>query len=305
MPDVLPLVTVITITYNSSKYINDAINSVLNNSYQNFELIISDDNSSDNTWEIINKFKDPRIKKVRNPKNIGEYPNRNQSIRLANGEFIIFIDGDDILLYRGIENVVKEMIRFPECAFGVVRPENPKFIGPLKVQEIDALNLEILGSGILESALCNNVFRTDFLKEKLLFNQYRNSDTYSRIYFSFFHPVLILIDPIAIWRISSGQASTKISEVTRRKELNDFYYNYLLPLNQQFRYLNELSLKRKYYRNLIRCYIDRLRSFRSTKDLKPYLIDSFTDLYKIVFSEKKATYWNEYNYENINIYFKK
>jgi glycosyltransferase involved in cell wall biosynthesis len=304
LPDMNPLVTVIMVTYNSDKYVRDAIESVLQNSYPNFELVISDDNSKDKTWEIIQSYKDSRIRSIRNENNIGEYPNRNQALKQARGEYSIFIDGDDILLYRGIENAIKEMLRYPECSFGIVKPENPKYIGPLKVSQIDIIGLEMTGNGILDSALCNNVFRSDFLKDKLLFNQYKNSDTYSRMYFSFFSPVLILIDPIAIWRITPGQASGNIKFSTRLEESNHFYFNYLLPLNQQFNLVDQDQLKRNYYRNLVKCMINRVKKFKTIKDLLPFFQDNFASVFQYILKQNKNQIWSIYNYENIHIYFR-
>ena len=75
-----PLFTVATITYNSSKWVRDAIESILNSTFSDFELLISDDCSSDNTWEIIQTYQDPRITAWRNEQNLGEYANRNKFI---------------------------------------------------------------------------------------------------------------------------------------------------------------------------------------------------------------------------------
>src|SRR5438105_4541179 len=97
-----PLVTVITVTYNSAAYVRDAIESVLAQTYDNIEYIIGDDYSTDNTWQIIREYKDERIRAYRNEKNLGEYPNRNKAISLATGKYLIFIDGDDILYPHGI-----------------------------------------------------------------------------------------------------------------------------------------------------------------------------------------------------------
>ncbi|ELA8731790.1 glycosyltransferase family 2 protein, partial [Morganella morganii] len=64
-----PLISVIMPAYNAEKYISDSIDSVLNQSIQNFELIIIDDNSQDNTTNIINKYNDPRIVLIINSNN--------------------------------------------------------------------------------------------------------------------------------------------------------------------------------------------------------------------------------------------
>lgn len=98
--DSLPLVSVIIPAYNAERYIADAIESVLNQSYQIFELIIIDDCSKDGTWEIIQDFKkrDKRIRAYRNKENLGIGGNRNKGIKLAKGEYIAWQDSDDISL---------------------------------------------------------------------------------------------------------------------------------------------------------------------------------------------------------------
>ena len=199
------LVTVIMVTYNSSAYVREAIDSVLLQSYSNIELIIGDDVSTDDTWEIIQEFEDQRIRAYKNPINLGEYPNRNKAISLSKGEFIYFIDGDDLMLFRGIEDTLKDLVRFPKCELAVVRPENPKFIGPIEIDRLDALNLEFFGGGVLDSSLANNIFRTAFLKKNLFLVEYKNSDQYSRILFLKSSNLLVLVTPIAIWRITKNQ----------------------------------------------------------------------------------------------------
>ena len=77
----------------------------------NFEYIIGDDCSIDNTWEIINDFNDSRIVKYRNDTNLGEYPNRNKAVTIAKGDWILFIDGDDVMASsrkRGGQEETKE-----------------------------------------------------------------------------------------------------------------------------------------------------------------------------------------------------
>lgn len=93
-----PKVSIITPVYNSSNYINSTINSVLSQTYTNWEWIIVDDLSKDNSVEIINEFvkKDKRIKLIRSKENLGSGLSRNIAIDNANGTFIAFLDSDDL-----------------------------------------------------------------------------------------------------------------------------------------------------------------------------------------------------------------
>ncbi len=90
-----PKISVIIPSYNHANYIKDAINSVLNQTFQDFELLIGDDNSTDNSIEIINTFNDKRIKKYFFKKNEGGSQNLNRLINLANTDYIAILNSDD------------------------------------------------------------------------------------------------------------------------------------------------------------------------------------------------------------------
>ena len=92
------LVSVIMPAYNCEKYVVEAINSVLAQTYKNWELLVLDDGSKDNTLQIIEEFsqKDSRIKALPNGKNMGVSATRNRGIELASGDWIAFLDSDDM-----------------------------------------------------------------------------------------------------------------------------------------------------------------------------------------------------------------
>jgi len=84
-------------TYNRSDYLKYSVNSVLNQTYSDFELIICDDGSTDNTAEIVNNFNDSRIKYICHPQNIGRSKNMRSGFENATGEYFIKFDDDDAL----------------------------------------------------------------------------------------------------------------------------------------------------------------------------------------------------------------
>lgn len=106
-----PLVSVIMPVYNSEKYLDKAIQSILNQTYTNFEFIIIDDCSKDKSWNIIQKYakKDKRIKAVRNKENLNVVKTRNKGFSLISkkSEFIAIMDADDISVVERIEKQVK------------------------------------------------------------------------------------------------------------------------------------------------------------------------------------------------------
>ncbi|RPG52902.1 MAG: glycosyltransferase family 2 protein [Flavobacteriales bacterium TMED84] len=90
-------VSIITPCFNSAEYISDCIDSVVNQTYQNWEMIIIDDNSSDQSVKLIKKKKstEGRIKLIELEENIGSAMARNEAIKAAKGRFIAFLDSDD------------------------------------------------------------------------------------------------------------------------------------------------------------------------------------------------------------------
>ena len=89
-------ISVIMPCYNSQKYVAEAIQSILNQTFKNFELIIIDDGSRDNTWETIKKFtKDKRVIAIKNEKNLGLAKTLNKAISRSHGTYIARMDNDD------------------------------------------------------------------------------------------------------------------------------------------------------------------------------------------------------------------
>lgn len=93
-----PEISVIMPAYNAGQYISPAIKSVLSQSFENFELIIIDDGSTDDTPAIIGSFNDKRIITIQNKTNKGNYGSRNAGIRMSRGKYICVMDADDISL---------------------------------------------------------------------------------------------------------------------------------------------------------------------------------------------------------------
>lgn len=102
-------VSIIIPAYNTEKYIKHCLDSILNQSYQNFEVIIIDDCSTDNTIEIIHGYKDQRIKLVKNARNSGPSFSRNKGIKLALGEYIAILDSDDWWQTNRLEQMLSFM----------------------------------------------------------------------------------------------------------------------------------------------------------------------------------------------------
>jgi glycosyltransferase involved in cell wall biosynthesis len=111
MSSATPKVSVITVSYNREAFIREAIDSVLAQSFKDWELIVVDDASTDNTKTIVDEYmaKDDRIRYYRNEKNLGIAKTRNRGLELAQGEYIAPLDSDDIWLDQ---NKLQKQVEF-------------------------------------------------------------------------------------------------------------------------------------------------------------------------------------------------
>lgn len=103
------MVSIITSVYNCEDYVHEMIDSILNQTYSDWEMIIIDDASTDNTWEKVSQYNDHRIIKIRNNNNVGLTINLNKALSICRGDYIVRIDGDDIACSERLEKQVKYM----------------------------------------------------------------------------------------------------------------------------------------------------------------------------------------------------
>ena len=101
-----PIVSVIMATYNDGKFIKESIDSILNQTLTNFELIIVNDASTDETQHILSGYIDSRIIVLHNEENLGRSLARNRALEIARGEFVDVLDSDDVALPNRLEKQV-------------------------------------------------------------------------------------------------------------------------------------------------------------------------------------------------------
>jgi len=112
----MPKISVVIPVYNKDKYIKNTIQSVLNQSFKDFELLVVNDGSTDNSVKIIQSFNDPRIRFF-SQNNQGVAVARNFGVDKANAKLIAFLDGDDIWLSNHLDEIWQLYQKFPEAAF--------------------------------------------------------------------------------------------------------------------------------------------------------------------------------------------
>ena len=130
--DCNPLVTIIIPSYNHAKWISNAIDSVLNQTYQNIELIIVDDCSQDNSKEVIIRYtSDPRVKAIFKEKNSGQSQSINLALNVAKGEYVSFLPSDDWYLPEKTALQVEKFAHLP-LNVGVVYGRGQRFFEDTK-----------------------------------------------------------------------------------------------------------------------------------------------------------------------------
>lgn len=127
-----PLVSVVMPAYNTEKYIGEAIQSVIHQTMENWDMFIIDDGSTDATASIADGFaqKDPRIHVFRNDTNIGAAATRNRGLEMCTGKYVALLDSDDIWLPQKLETQLalaeKTGAELIYCSYSLLKPEKEK-----------------------------------------------------------------------------------------------------------------------------------------------------------------------------------
>ena len=171
------MISVITPTYNRAEYLGNSIESVLSQTYSDFELIIVDDNPNESearkkTEEVIKKYSDPRIRYIRNPMNLGGAAARNRGIDEARGEYIAFLDDDDMYLPDRLDAQYKQMVEndWDVCVMdgATFKYETGEPVSERHQHLWDGMtNEELIRSHLMYHISGTNsfMFRTDFIRK--------------------------------------------------------------------------------------------------------------------------------------------
>lgn len=172
----MSLVSIITPNYNSARFIGETIESVLAQTYTNWELIIIDDNSTDNSLEVLEQYQDhPKIRIISNSVNSGAAICRNQAIEIAKGRFIAFLDSDDVWYPEKLEKQINFMHNnqhvFTYTAYDKINEQGNE-IGhidiPLKLNYQDLLKTCSIGclTAIYDTNKLGKVYMPDIRKRQ-------------------------------------------------------------------------------------------------------------------------------------------
>lgn len=205
-----PLVSVLMTAYNREKYIADAISSVLNSTYKNFELIIVDDGSKDATVQIAKQFeaKDERVTVYQNEKNLGDYNNRNKAASYAKGDYIKFLDSDDFMYPHCLQVMVTEIEKFPSagyafCGYEVQDDAKPY---PVLYTSEEAYRFHYMKSGLFYAGPGGTIIRRSLFERVGRFSGKRFVGDYELwLRLTKISPVVKIQPGLIWWRKHEGQ----------------------------------------------------------------------------------------------------
>ncbi len=174
----MPRVSVVMPVFNGELYLAEAIESVLSQTYRDFEFLIIDDGSTDSTASLIAGYQDPRIRIIRNQQNLGLIRSLNLGFELASGEYIARMDADDVCLPKRLEKQVNYLDAHPEV--GVVGSYMIGFgerSGPIR---FPSTHTDILVSALFDSPIAHPTvaFRQSILEKPALDPEYPHAEDY-------------------------------------------------------------------------------------------------------------------------------
>jgi glycosyltransferase involved in cell wall biosynthesis len=227
-----PLVSVLMTAYNREKFIAESIESVLKSTYTNFELIVVDDGSTDNTLSIARKYEslDKRVKVYKNEKNLGDYPNRNKAASYASGKYIKYLDSDDLIYEHGLEVFVRSMEANPTAALGLTsRNPLPLTPFPILLQPLEAYRKHFFIAGILDFGPSGSIVRKDIFDKMGGFSGKRYVGDFELwLSIAALYPIVEVSSALVFWRQHEGQEFSQ-----GLSDLQSGYYALELPLVEE------------------------------------------------------------------------
>lgn len=203
-----PLVSVLMTVYNREKYVGAAIESVLSQTYQNWELIITDDQSKDNSVSIAKSYadKDPRIHLYINKHNLGDYPNRNKAASLAKGKYLKYLDSDDLMYPWALQCLVSMMESHPDAKWGLLADNDNNRPYPYILSPKEAYHHHYFKSLLFHKAPLSSIISKESFDAVGGFTGKQHLGDYELWHIlGRKYPVLLMPEGMAWWRMHEDQ----------------------------------------------------------------------------------------------------
>jgi len=258
------IVSVITTVYNRSKFVAETIESVLKSTLKTFEYIIVDDNSTDNSFDICQKYReqDARIKLYKNSINIGDYPNRNKAAGYAQGKYIKYVDADDTIDPSCLEVFVSSLEQFPNCSYAVCDVPDVSENTVVNPRE-SYLRYFVENKRIFQaSPLTTMIRRNDFNNLNKFKEERMTSDFDMWLRLSSKYDTLLIPNKLTHYKIHKTQESSLLANSFTHKFLyHKVAENSITVHSPLERYMNETILVR-IQKNQSRLFFSALKHFK-------------------------------------------
>ena len=286
-----PLVSIIMNCLNGQEYLKFALKSVINQTYKNWELIFWDNKSTDNSAKILRNFKDKRIKYFYAKKRTELHKARNLAIKKTKGEFIAFLDVDDMWLKNKLH---LQMPKFKKKNIGLVYSNFYKYYnkGKKKIAHKDKLPKGKITSSIIKNyqiGIITVVIRKKFISNNITFDSRYDliSDYDFGLNFSLKHNFESINKPLAFYRIHKNQIQKK-KMILQAQQFCDWFLK--KNIKKKFKNYDTSSIQKKYeYYDLIR-NLNKSKIKLYLKMFKNFNLKNFLKVNDLIFFPKKIIF---------------
>lgn len=203
-----PRVSVLVTVYNREAFLEASLRSILASEFSDFEVIVVDDQSKDGSVAIARRIAktDPRIRFFANEKNLGDYPNRARAAALATGEYLKYVDSDDIIYPHSLSIMVEAMDSHPDAAVGLSQQDDEPEPFPVQLSSAEAWHRQFLGRGCLGCGPSGAIIRRTSFEQLGGFREWGLlSDVDMWLRLSEQWPVVLLQPALVWWRRHEAQ----------------------------------------------------------------------------------------------------
>ena len=218
----MPKVTVLMPVYNGEKFLREAVESVLNQTYKDYELLIIDDASRDNSAEIIESFGDSRIRLVENEKNMGQMNALNKGLALSRGEYIARMDQDDISLPVRLEKQTEALDKNPDVPLVfsdtyIINSKGQRRKGTVlrRVGRAKKCSFEEFLKGEFHICQCTTMIRKKIFDIVGLYNPaYKIAAEHELYHFRLLykHDIKFIKEPLTEYRLYGGNTTSNVEQ---------------------------------------------------------------------------------------------